>query len=60
VISALADFYEAELITTLEKGKKIIKKSIAIILYFISMFLSLEILGCFTTWILSELPAYSS
>ena len=60
VISALSDFYEAELITTLKKVKKIIKESISVILYFISIFLSLEILGCFTTWILSELPAYSS
>ncbi len=60
VISALSDFYEAELITTLKKGKKILKKSISIILSFISIFLSLEILGCFTTWILSELPAFSS
>lgn len=60
VISALSDFYEAELITTLKKGKKIIKKSISIILYFISIFLSLEILGCFTTWILSQLPGFSS
>ncbi len=55
VISALSDFYEAELITTLKKVKKILKQSISIILYFISIFLSLEILGSFTTWILYQL-----
>ena len=52
IIGALSNFYEAELLNTLNIWKNTIKKYINYIFNLISFLLIIQIIGTFTTWIL--------